>query len=141
MRLLTPLAVLLLAGSAHGRPGGAQEVRGVWVVRTALQSPQGVDAAIDEAQRAGANAVFVQVRGRGDAFYASSLVVRSDLLAGQPATFDPLDRAIARARARGLAVHAWFNVLLTANFGQRLPPEHVIARHPEWVMQPQAAAR
>lgn len=141
MKLLTPLAILLLATSAHGRPGVIQEVRGVWVVRTALQSPQGVDQAIDEAARAGANAVFVQVRGRGDAFYASRLVIRSDLLAGQPADFDPLGRAIARARARGLAVHAWFNILLTANFGQRLPPDHVIARHPEWVMQPQAAAR
>lgn len=141
MRLVIPLAVLLLAGSAHGRPGASQEVRGVWVVRTALQSPGEVDAAIDEAHRAGANAVFVQVRGRGDAFYDSRLVVRSDLLAGQPATFDPLERVIGRARARGLAVHAWFNVLLTANFGQRLPAEHVIARHPDWVMQPQAAAR
>ena len=40
-----------------------------------------------------------------------------------------------------MTVHAWFNVLLTANFGQRLPPDHVIARHPEWVMQPQAAAK
>jgi uncharacterized lipoprotein YddW (UPF0748 family) len=141
MRLLASLAVLLLAGSAHGRPRAAQEVRGVWVVRTALQTPSGVDAAIDEAHRAGANAVFVQVRGRGDAFYESRIVGRSDLLAGQPADFDPLERAIARARARGLAVHAWFNVLLTANFGQRLPADHVIARHPEWVMQPQAAAR
>lgn len=141
MKLLTPLAALLLATSAHGRPGGAQEVRGVWVVRTALESPQSVDAAIDEAHRAGANAVFVQVRGRGDAFYSSRLVVRSDLLEGQPAAFDPLERAMNRARARGLAVHAWFNVLLTANFGQRLPAEHVIARHPEWVMQPEAAGR
>jgi uncharacterized lipoprotein YddW (UPF0748 family) len=141
MRLLTSLAVLLLAASAEGRPGASQEVRGVWVVRTALQSPQAVDAAIDEAHRAGANAVFVQVRGRGDAFYDSRLVVRSELLAGQPATFDPLQRVIARSRARGLAVHAWFNVLLTANFGQRLPADHIIARHPEWVMQPQAAAR
>ena len=116
-------------------------MRGVWVVRTALQSPLGVDAAIDEAHRAGANAVFVQVRGRGDAFYDSRLVVRSDLLADQPAAFDPLERVIARARARGLAVHAWFNVLLSANFGQRLPPEHVVARHPEWVMQPQGAGQ
>jgi uncharacterized lipoprotein YddW (UPF0748 family) len=117
------------------------EVRGVWVVRTALQSPADVDAAIAEAHRAGANALFVQVRGRGDAFYESRLVVRSDLLANQPATFDPLQRVIVQARARGMTVHAWFNVLLTANFGQRLPPDHVIARHPEWVMQPQAAAK
>jgi uncharacterized lipoprotein YddW (UPF0748 family) len=141
MKLLAPLALLLLAGPAPVRPAAPREVRGVWVVRTALESPRSVDAAIDEAHRAGANAVFVQVRGRGDAFYDSRLVVRSDLLANQPASFDPLDRVLEQARARGLAVHAWFNVLLTANFSQRLPPEHVVARHPDWVMQPQWAAR
>jgi uncharacterized lipoprotein YddW (UPF0748 family) len=141
MKLLAPVAVLLLAGSAHGRPSAPREVRGVWVVRTALESPRAVDSAIDEAHRAGANAVFVQVRGRGDAFYDSRLVVRSELLAGQPASFDPLERVIAQSRARGLAVHAWFNVLLSANFSQRLSPDHVVARHPEWVMQPQSAAR
>ena len=84
-----------------GRPSPVPEVRGVWVVRTALQSPADVDAAIAEAHRAGANALFVQVRGRGDAFYESRLVVRSDLLANQPATFDPLQRVIVQARARG----------------------------------------
>lgn len=121
------------------RPSG--EMRGVWLVRTALTSPQAVDAAVDEAHRAGANALFVQVRGRGDAFYASDLAPRSDLLARQPASFDPFERAIAQARTRGLAVHAWFNVLLSANFGQRLPPDHVLAQHPDWAMQPRRAAR
>jgi uncharacterized lipoprotein YddW (UPF0748 family) len=129
---------LAASAAAAASPG---EMRGVWVVRTALTSPQAVDAAVDEAHRAGANALFFQVRGRGDAFYASQLEPRSDLLARQPADFDPFERAIAQARARGLAVHAWFNVLLTANFGQRLPAGHVLSRHPDWAMQPRRAAR
>jgi uncharacterized lipoprotein YddW (UPF0748 family) len=118
-----------------------EEMRGVWVVRTALTSPAAVDAAVEEAARAGANALFIQVRGRGDAFYDSQLVERSELLARQPAGFDPFQRAIEEARARGLAVHAWFNVLLVANFSQRLSPGHVLSRHPEWAMQPRRAAR
>jgi uncharacterized lipoprotein YddW (UPF0748 family) len=115
-------------------------MRGLWVVRTALVSPQEVDRVVDEAAEAGFNALFVQVRGRGDAFYRSSIVARSTLLERQPKDFDPLARLIARARARRLQVHAWLNVLLTAHFGQPLPRGHVLARHPDWAMVPHSVA-
>ena len=69
------------------------------------------------------------------------MVERSELLRGQPADFDPLGRLLARARARGLQVHAWVNVLLTAHFGLPLPPGHVAVRHPDWLMVPREAAR
>jgi uncharacterized lipoprotein YddW (UPF0748 family) len=107
-------------------------------VRTALVSPQAVDRVVDEAEEAGLNALFVQVRGRGDAFYRSSLAPRSLLLERQPPKFDPLKHLIARARMRGLQVHAWVNVLLTAHFGQPLPDGHVLEKHPEWVMVPKS---
>jgi uncharacterized lipoprotein YddW (UPF0748 family) len=51
-----------------------------------------------------------------------------------------LARLLDRARGRGLEVHAWINVLLTAHFGQPLPAGHVLRSHPEWVMLPRAAA-
>jgi uncharacterized lipoprotein YddW (UPF0748 family) len=117
------------------------ELKGLWVVRTALLSPDTVDRVVDDAARGGFNALFVQVRGRGDAFYTSSVVGRSPLLAKEPRHFDPLARLLARARSRGLEVHAWINVLLTAHFGLGLPPGHVLRVHPEWVMVPRAAAR
>jgi len=116
-------------------------MRGLWVVRTGLLSPESVDQVVDGAARAGFNALFVQVRGRGDAFYISRVVERSELLRGQPADFDPFARLLARARSRGLQVHAWVNVLLTAHFGVPLPPGHVAVRHPEWLMVPREAAR
>jgi len=116
-------------------------MRGLWVVRTGLLTPESVDQVVDGAARAGFNALFVQVRGRGDAFYASRVVERSELLRGQPADFDPFGRLLARARQRGLQVHAWVNVLLTAHFGLPLPPGHVAARHPDWLMVPREAAR
>jgi uncharacterized lipoprotein YddW (UPF0748 family) len=131
------LALLSLAEPAPVLP---PEVRGLWVVRTALVSPQSVDNAVDDAARAGFNTLFVQVRGRGDAFYPSGVAPRASQLSGQPASFDPLGRLLARARTRGLAVHAWVNVLLTAGFGQPLPPHHPVARHPEWLMVPRAVA-
>ncbi len=111
------------------------ELRGLWVVRTALVSPAAVDRVVDEAASGGLNALLVQVRGRGDAFYASQVVARSPLLFGQPASFDPLGRLLTRARARGLAVHAWVNVLLTSHF-QPVSADNVVALHPEWLMLP-----
>jgi len=136
--LISPAALLLLAAQAGAVP--PPEMRGLWVVRTALQSPEAVDRAVEQAARAGFNALFVQVRGRGDAFYASRLVGRGVALAGQPADFDPLRRLLERARAHGLSVHAWVNVLLSASFVAPLPADHVVARHPDWVMVPKSVA-
>lgn len=129
-------ALLLAAGPVHS----AGEMRGVWVVRTALATPESADAVVDDAARAGLNAIFVQVRGRGDALYRSAIVPRSEVLRGQPADFDPLARVLARARARGLQVHAWINVLLAGGFGVPLPEGHVALQHPDWLMVPRPAA-
>ena len=132
------LLALLAAGPATSLP--PVEMRGTWVVRTALATPEQADAAVDDAARAGLNALFVQVRGRGDAFYASSIVPRSEVLRGQPAAYDPLAHVLASARARGLRVHAWINVLLAGGFGVPLPAGHVAILHPEWLMVPRTVA-
>ncbi len=136
--LLVP-AVALAALPAAAAPDPA-ELRGVWIVRTALVSPEAVDKVVDDAASAGLNALFVQVRGRGDSFYRSALAPRSPLLERQPKEFDPLRRLLARARSRGLQVHAWVNVLLAAHFGQPLPRGHVLEKHPEWAMVPKSVA-
>jgi uncharacterized lipoprotein YddW (UPF0748 family) len=132
---------LLLAVGAWASSAPPREVKGLWVVRTALLTPGTVDQAVDDAARGGFNTLFVQVRGRGDAFYVSRVVGRSSLLANQPKQFDPLGRILERAHGRGLRVHAWVNVLLTAHFGLALPPDHVLRLHPEWMMVPKTAAR
>jgi len=135
------IAFLLLAAAATAEPAPGRELRGLWVVRTALVSTQEVDRVVDQAAAAGFNALFVQVRGRGDAFYRSRLVPRSPLLERQHPDFDPLARLLRRAHARGLDVHAWFNTLLTAHFTLPLPTGNVLARHPKWAMVPSAIAR
>ncbi len=135
--MLSLLALLALASPVPAPPS---EVRALWVVRTALVSPAAVDAVVDDAARAGFNTLLVQVRGRADAYYSSRLAPRGGPLHGQPKSFDPLARLLARARQRHLGVHAWVNVLLAAGFGQRLPPDHIVARHPEWLMVPRVVA-
>ncbi len=144
---VTPGDALVDVGSAAGgeapayaRSSAEGELRGVWIVRTALVSPEAVDKVVDDAASAGLNALFVQVRGRGDSFYRSSLAPRSPLLERQPKEFDPLRRLLARARMRRLSVHAGVTVLLAAHFGQPLPRGHVLEKHPEWAMVPKSAA-
>jgi uncharacterized lipoprotein YddW (UPF0748 family) len=133
---------ILLAGLALATTlsTGNGDMRGVWVVRTALATPESADAAVDDAARAGLNTLFVQVRGRGDALYRSALAPRSEVLRDQPEDFDPLARVLSRARSRGLQVHAWVNVLLVGGFGVPLPDGHVVHAHPEWLMVPRSAA-
>jgi uncharacterized lipoprotein YddW (UPF0748 family) len=136
---VAPLVPILLA-AAQAASTPQPEVRGLWVVRTGLESPAAVDRVIEQAREGGFNALFVQVRGRGDALYASRIVPRSPLLERQPADFDPLARLLERARTHGIEVHAWVNVLLTSHFPNP-SRENVVARHPEWVMVPRSAAR
>ncbi len=106
-----------------------------------MTTPAHVAQAVADAQRHGFTAMFVQVRGRGDAFYLGGPDPRSTLLAGQPAAFDPLGDLIGRARAAGVQVHAWLNMNLVAG-ATALPtdPRHIAVQHPEWLMLPRALA-
>ena len=134
---VTFLVILALAAAAVAAGGAAREVRGLWVVRTSLASPASIAAMVAAARGAGINTLVVQVRGRGDAYYASRLEPRPPSLAAQPASFDPLLAVLREAHARGLAVHAWVNVNLVADAGDPpADPRHIVNRHPEWLMVP-----
>ena len=116
------------------------EVRALWVIRTTLTSPSAIATMVSAAKAGGFNTLLVQVRGRGDAYFQNGLEPRPPALAAQPA-FDPLATTIARAHDAGLQVHAWINVNLIAS-ATELPTarEHVVYRHPEWLMVPRALA-
>ncbi len=122
-------------------PARAQdEVRALWVVRTTLSSPSAISTMVAAAQHGGFNTLLVQVRGRGDAYYQRGTEPRPAALAAQP-DFDPLAAVIAKAHEAGLKVHAWINVNLIAGAAE-LPAarDHVVYRHPEWLMVPRALA-
>jgi uncharacterized lipoprotein YddW (UPF0748 family) len=106
-----------------------------------------VDTIIARAARANFNVIFFQVRGAGDAFYASQLepcavALCGSLGNGQP-PWDPLAVAIAAAHARGVEVHAWINALSGWSAGSSAScalltpsasgsPSHMLITHPEW---------
>lgn len=140
---MVAMAILLSAPPIGGATPALPpaEVRGLWVPRTALASPDSIATLVADARDAGITDLLVQVRGRGEAFYRSDLEPRASELRDQPATFDPLAIAIERARAAGLRVHAWINVNLVAS-SATLPraSTHLVARHPEWLMVPRPLA-
>jgi uncharacterized lipoprotein YddW (UPF0748 family) len=116
------------------------EVRALWVQRGSLASTATIIAAVDMAKLGGFNTLIVQVRGRGDAFYASRHEPRAALLSKQPASFDPLDLMIARAHRAGLKVHAWVNVNLVSDAEPPAARRHIVYAHPEWLMVPRPLA-
>ena len=157
MRTLNPLSVIgafLVALCLGALPAGvdrgaaaapAQEVHApsrlpenpsaVWVVRDLLLSPADIRSMVDHAQRAGITDLFIQVRGRGDAYYESDLVpVASPLRSAwkRHGRYDPLQMTLDLAHERGIRVHAWMNVYLVSS-GAAPPSGHVVWEHPEWV--------
>jgi uncharacterized lipoprotein YddW (UPF0748 family) len=108
------------------------EFRALWVLRNTLVSEREIDRMLRQAKNAGFNVLFVQVRGRGDAFYSSSIEPRAEMLSD--AGFDPLSYLVAQAHRIGFEVHPWLNVFLV--WGASWKPadtKHVLLLHPDWV--------
>ena len=129
-----------VAAASDGAPPG--EMRALWVLRTSLTSPESITTLVRAARTNGFNALFVQVRGRGDAFFLGGTEPRASELARQPESFDPLAELLRTAHGSGLAVHAWINVNLISSAAE-LPRarEHLVYRHPEWLMVPRQLAQ
>ena len=80
------------------------------------------------------NNLLVQVRGRGDAYYESNLVPKSNLI--KDVDFDPLAFLIPLAKEKGIRVHAWVNTYLL--WSSRVMPvqkNHILKTNPGWMDQ------
>jgi uncharacterized lipoprotein YddW (UPF0748 family) len=109
----------------------ARQARALWVVRHDVTTQAGVAAVIAQAQAVGINTLFVQVRGRGDAYYSSDLVPPGE---GIEAGFDPLRACIELGHEASIEVHAWVNVYLTWYPDRKAGGDHILSKHPEWFM-------
>lgn len=112
------------------------EMRALAVARWDITSPEACTRVVNCARDNNLNAIFLQVRGRGDAFYKSAYEPRAQELAGQSPDFDPLAQFLDEGHAAGIQIHAWINANLT--WGSMTPPvspEHIINKHPDWLMR------
>ena len=111
------------------------ELRALWVIRYELADRDAIDQVIDIAQRGRFQLLFVQVRGRGDAYYRSPYEPPGLSLKQPPSVFDPLAYLLARAHEAGIAVHAWVNVYYVwSDDGSEPPAGHIVREHPEWLL-------
>lgn len=98
------------------------------------------NAKLDALQKAGFNAVIVQVRPKADALYKSNINPWSDVLTGTQGKdpgYDPLAFMIEAAHSRGMELHAWLNPYRVTTSGTdltALADRHPAKRHPDWVL-------
>lgn len=149
LKRLSFLSLLFISLQLMAQP--THEFRGVWIAtvdnidwpRRGDYDPASQRAdfirILDMHQKNGMNAVIVQVRPSGDAFYPSSLEPWSQWLTGTQGKapspyYDPLQFMIDEAHKRGMEFHAWLNPY-RANFNVKtasIAPNHVTKRHPDW---------
>ncbi|HEY8133809.1 MAG TPA: family 10 glycosylhydrolase [Thermoanaerobaculia bacterium] len=135
------LAILMVVLCASASLADSRvEYRTFWVdtFNTNLNNHADVVAVVNNAKAAKANAIFAQVRRRGDSFYLNSLEPLPDFLP-IAAGFDPLADLITEAHAEGIEVHAF--VIIGAvwsknptfapspTLGPPLSPNHVFNLH------------
>jgi uncharacterized lipoprotein YddW (UPF0748 family) len=132
-----------------GAQGITSEFRGAWVATVynldwpskaglpAETQKAELLALLDRAAELHLNAILLQVRPASDALYNSSEEPWSQFLSGTAGVspgYDPLAFAIEEAHKRRLELHAWVNPFRAAvHASDRLPPNHVARKHPEWV--------
>src|ERR1700679_2221722 len=128
-----------------------REFRGVWIASvanidwpstpdlTVEQQKNELTATLDAHQKAGMNAVMLQIRPAADALYLKSREPWSKWLTGKQGrapfpAYDPLEFAVNEAHKRGIELHAWFNPYRATNDNKfyDLSPEHITKNKPQW---------
>ncbi len=119
-----------------GPPG---EYRCIWVDSwgTGILNASQCNDLIQTCRNNNINTVIVEVRKVGDAYYSSAIEPRATNISGGP-SFDPLGYLIDIAHdtsggKKYIEVHAWFVAHRIAT-STNLSPQHVLSRHPEYVM-------
>lgn len=139
-RIPRPLAFLVLIPTLLVARAQTPELRGWWAdtFHAAMRTPAEVDALVTQARAAGFNAVFVEVRKRGDAYYTSRFEPKAtDVQAG----FDHLAYLITRGHDTNagprLEVHAWIVTYNLWNNQFSPPPQatHPYRQHPDWLTE------
>jgi uncharacterized lipoprotein YddW (UPF0748 family) len=116
--VVSPSPTLASSPSASPIVLGAPQYRALWVdaFHDGIKSPAQVEKLVADAHRGNLNALFVQVRKRGDAYFNLSDEPRATDIQGPP-EFDPLAYVIQLAHdsTPRIEVHAWLNTFFVGN--------------------------
>lgn len=106
------------------------EMRAMWVTRSQMDSPVKIENFVKKAKDNGINTLFVQVLGRGMAYYDSSILPEVDT------GFDPLKLAVEKSHNAGIKVHAWMNTYyIWSNSEPPLQEGHIANKFPDWLLE------
>jgi uncharacterized lipoprotein YddW (UPF0748 family) len=119
----------------------AQEFRAFWVDAFGIgfRSSSEVTTLINEVRAANGNAVVVEVRKRGDAYYNSNYEPKASDIS--PPSFDPLADLIAKAHDTNagprIEVHAWIVSyrMWQSSDTNTAPANHPVRLHGDWLNQ------
>ncbi len=137
MRLIS--LILCLAASAF-----AGELRGVWVARDSLTTPEALKQTIERLAEANFNAVFVNVWSRGYPLWPSKVFERETGLTIDPEFRgrDVMAECLEYATPLGLACIPWVEYGFVAGYSGYYPGESrkgpIFDRHPEWLAKTKA---
>ncbi len=132
---LTIVLSLLLAGACsrtHLKPIVVKRnfAGAIWVVRHEIATKSRINKLLDTIEDTDIKNIFVQIRGRGDAYYDSGIEPPGFDV---PENFDPLAYLIERTRRSDIKIHAWVNMSFILNAGDYPPvKQHIFYSHPEW---------
>ena len=129
----------------------SKELRGVWVASVSnidWPSKKGLSVEqqkrefltiLDNVKKWNMNAVFVQIKPSGDAFYPSKYGPWSEYLTGTQGInpgYDPLKFMVEEAHKRGIEFHAWFNPyrLSVSSSRDKLSKDNIGRKKPEWTV-------
>jgi len=144
----------IIVPSLNGQSSPKREFRGVWVatvVNIDFPSSKKLDSdsqkrewieMLEGFKKMGLNAVVVQIRPAGDAFYPTDLAPWSEYLTGkqgaEPVPFyDPLAFMIEETHKRGMEFHAWLNPY-RATMGldlNKISDQHQLKKNPDWFVK------
>ncbi|MHB8632107.1 MAG: family 10 glycosylhydrolase, partial [Candidatus Limnocylindria bacterium] len=118
--------------------------KALWVVRDRITTKAAIDDLLADSVGWNVRDLVVQVRERGDAYYASALEPRAEALDGgsggsEPTDLDPLGHLVRGGAAVGVRIHAWANgafVWSSPTGGLPRSPDHLVHAHPGWLLRP-----
>jgi uncharacterized lipoprotein YddW (UPF0748 family) len=126
------LFLLVYGNISAGDNQISQQVRGLWVVRHDLTSPEKIDSLIQLSRKCNFTDLFVQIRGRGDAFYISKYESKAEQIIDK--NFDPLGYLLEQTRNDTIRIHAWLNVFYVWS-KDTLPGDqnHIVHQRRHWL--------
>ena len=104
---------------------------GLWVIREFATSKENIDEVISFCSKNNIDEIYFQIRGRGDAFYESRFIKRSEKITNKE--FDPLSYICKKASLKNIKINAWFNTYILYSNSKVDPGiSHIFNLFPEW---------